>query len=54
MTRNVLARVNVQVVGEQARVDPVRAREDGDQLLARLLDALGEVRIQLNSIASRE
>ncbi len=54
MTRDILACVHVEVVGEQTPVDPMLAREDGDQLLARLLDSAGEVRIQLNSIASRE
>ena len=51
MARDVLAGVDVQVVGEQAPVDPVRPCEDADQLLARLLDPAREVRVELDPVA---
>ena len=54
MARDVLARVDVEVVDEQVAVDAVRVGEDADQLVARVVHAVGEVRVQLDAVAGRE
>lgn len=54
MTRNVLARVDVEVVDERRAVDRVRVRESVDQRIARAFDAVDEVRVQLDAVARRK
>ena len=51
---DVLARVDVEVVDEQLAVDAVALREHVDQLLARALDPVREVRVELDAVAGRE
>ena len=54
MAADVLALVDVQVVDEQLPVDAVPVGEHVDELLARALDPLGEVRVELDAVAGRE
>jgi hypothetical protein len=51
---DVLARVDVQVVDEQLARDVVDRRECFDELVARVLDAGGQPRVQLDPVARLE
>ena len=51
MPRDVLARVDVEVIEEQLARHPVCGRERVDELVARILDAGGQVRVELDAVA---
>jgi len=54
MAGDVVSRMDVQVVHEQRPLDAVRTRELVDELVARLLDAVREHRVQLEAVAGRQ
>ena len=54
MARNVLARVDVEVIEQQLPRHAVCGRERVDELVARVLDAGGQARVELDAIARLE
>ena len=54
VSRDVVARVEIQVVDEHRSLDAVRVRESVDQGTSRVVDALGEQRVELDAVARRQ
>ena len=54
VTRDVLARMDVEMVEQELARNAVRGRERVDELVARLLDAGGQSRVQLHAVARME
>ena len=54
VARDVLARVDVEVIEQQLARYPVCGRERVDELVARVLDAGGQARVELDAIARLE
>ena len=54
MPGDVLARVDVEVLDERRALDPVRLGERVHERIARVLDSVDEVRVQLDAVARRE
>ena len=54
MARDIVAGVDVEVIDQQTALDVVRARECVDQLVARVVDARRERRVQLDPVARLE
>ena len=54
MPRDVLTRVHVEMVEQELARNAVRRRERVDELVARVLDAGGQSRVQLDAVARLE